>query len=97
MELTSIRLLFAVFIKTDGFLANSKYFSYFCTVISWMADNELSVLIRGLALFLENWRLPTFASDPLKIRSFQMQAQRKMAVDAYNSVYISARHKCALS
>ncbi len=54
-------------------LASSKTFCYFCTVISWIANNELLVLIRGLALFIKNGVLLTFASDDvLEIRNFHM-------------------------
>ena len=56
-------------------LASSKTFCYFCTVISWIANNELLVLIRGLALFIKEWRLPTFASDKLEIRNFKDKSE----------------------
>ena len=48
-------------------------------------------------LYFKGLTCTTFASGMLKLRNFQAEIQRKMAVDVYNSVYILARHKYALS
>ena len=73
----------------DGIVVPSESFCYFCSVIPWMVGKEMLAVVCGLAILLGK-TFTTFASDTLKLRNFQIDIQRRMAVDVYYNVYIYA-------
>ena len=57
--------------KSNKSLVAFNLFYYFCTVISWIADNEMLALIRDLALFTKNGVYQRLLLNILKLRNFQ--------------------------
>ena len=82
--------------KIGRLFAHTKYFSYFCGVITWMADMGMLAVIWGLTLSFWKRRLLRFASDALKLRNFHTEIRAGLQwTSTITCIY--ARHKCALS